>query len=126
MADTLSHRRVLVIGLDPHRVPGPWDPDPVADAIEAGMAELAIRGVDAETCLLALDGSDDIEASVTAALRAGTWDCIAIGGGVRKSEELLELFESIVNIARRHAPAAEIAFNNAPHDIVEAVSRRLT
>ena len=25
-----------MIGLDPYRVPGPWDPQPVADAIAAG------------------------------------------------------------------------------------------
>ncbi len=35
---TAASPRVLVIGLDPYRVPGPWDPEPVAKAIEAGMA----------------------------------------------------------------------------------------
>lgn len=51
--------RVLVIGLDPYRVPGPWDPQPVADAIAAGMASLAERGFDAEQCLVGLDDIAD-------------------------------------------------------------------
>jgi hypothetical protein len=50
---------VLVMGLDPYRVPGPWDPKPVADAIEAGITRFAEHGVDVQTCLFGLDGSDD-------------------------------------------------------------------
>src|SRR5680860_1800529 len=53
---------------DPYRVPGPWDPKPVADAIEIGMAALADCGFDAEACLVGLDGSDDVEARVTICL----------------------------------------------------------
>lgn len=49
-----------------------------------------------------------------------------VGGGVRKPEELTELFETIVNLVHRHAPDAEIAFNATPHDLVDAVTRRLT
>jgi hypothetical protein len=37
---------------------GPWNPKPVADAIEIGMTALADRGFDAEACLVGLDGSD--------------------------------------------------------------------
>jgi hypothetical protein len=117
--------RVLVIGLDPYRVPGPWDPEPVANALEAGMAALAGHGMDAHACLVGLDGSDDITARITGALTTRPWDCVVVGGGIRKPEELLELFESVVNLARRHAPQAEIAFNSTPHDIFDAVSRRL-
>lgn len=118
-----SPRRVLVIGLDPYRVPGPWDPAPVAEAIARSAARLADAGFDAQNCLFGLDGSDDITAVVTSALRSRPWDCVVIGGGVRKAEELLELFESIVNLVRRHAPDATIAFNRTPSDIVEAVGR---
>ncbi len=51
--------RVLIIGLDPYRVPGPWDPEPVAEAIEAGMTNFAKHGVNAQWCLFGLDGSYD-------------------------------------------------------------------
>jgi len=72
-----------------------------------------------------LDGSDDIEARVTAALRARSWDCVIVGGGIREPEEQLELFESIINLTRRHAPQAAIAFNHTPHDLADAAARGL-
>jgi hypothetical protein len=123
--NTVSNFYVLVIGLDPYRVPGPWNPKPVADAIDIGMTALADRGFHAEACLLGLDGSDDVEARVTAALRARSWDCVIVGGGIRKPEEQLELFESIINLICRHAPQAAIAFNHTPHDLADAAAQGL-
>ena len=121
----VSNPDVLVIGLDPYRVPGPWDPKPVGDAIEIGMKTLADRGFDAEACLVGLDGSDDIEARVTVALQARSWDCVIVGGGIREPEEQLEVFESIINLIRRRAPQAAIAFNHTPHDLADAAVRAL-
>ena len=122
---TASRPRVLVVGLDPYRVPGPWDPKPVADAIDAGMARLAEHGFEAEACLVGLDGSDNIDARITTALEARHWECVVVGAGLRKPEEQLELFESIVNLIRRHAPQAAIAFNSTPQDIADAAARHL-
>lgn len=115
--------RVLVIGLDPYRVPGPWDPEPVVTGIQAGMADFADHGVGAETCLVGLDGSDDIEAVVTAALATHPWECVVVGGGIRRNEEQLGLFENLINLVRRHAPDAAIAFNSTPSDTYTAASR---
>ena len=115
--------RVLVIGLDPYRVPGPWEPKPVADAIEAGMVRFAEHGVGAESCLFGLDGSDDVEMVIAAALCARPWECVVIGGGVRKPDDQLELFERVVNLVRRHAPGAAIAFNATPSDTFDAAIR---
>ncbi|HEY0716381.1 MAG TPA: hypothetical protein VGD68_02100 [Streptosporangiaceae bacterium] len=117
--------RVLVIGLDPYRVPGPWDPQPVADAIEVGMARFAEHGVGAESCLVGLDGSDDVAAVVTAALRARPWECVVIGGGVRDGSQL-GLFEQVLNLVRRHAPGAAIAFNDTAADTFDAAARWLS
>ena len=125
MGDTVSNLHVLVIGLDPYRVPGPWNSKPVADAIEIGMTAVADRGFHAEACLVGLDGSDDVEARVIVALQARSWDCVVVGGGIRHPEEQLELFESIINLIRRHAPQAAIAFNHTPHDLANAVARGL-
>jgi hypothetical protein len=118
--------RVLVIGLDPYRVPGPWDPAPVADAIATGMARFADAGIGAESCLFGLDGSDDIEAVVTGALGRHPWEVVVIGGGVRKGEEQLGLFERVVNLVHRHAPGAAIAFNSTPGDTLDAAARWLS
>ena len=125
MANTVPNLHVLVIGLDPYRVPGPWNPKPVADAIEIGMTALADRGFNAEACLVGLDGSDDVEGRVTVALQARPWDCVVVGGGIREPEEQLELFESIINLICRHAPQAAIAFNHTPHDLADAAARGL-
>jgi hypothetical protein len=114
--------RVLVIGLDPYRVPGPWDPKPVADGIEEGRARFAEHGVGALFCLFGLDDRDDVEAVITASLRAQTWECVVIGGGVRNQPEL---FERVINLVRRHAPDAAIAFNAAPADTFDAAARWL-
>lgn len=113
---------MLVIGLDPYRVPGPWDPQPVADGIDLGRARFAEEGVGAEFCLIGLDGSDDIAAVITAALSARPWECVVVGGGVRHQ---LDLFEQVVNLVRRHAPDAAIAFNSTPADTFEAAARWL-
>jgi hypothetical protein len=111
-----------MIGLDPYRVPGPWDPKPVADAIELGLARFAEHGLGVETCLVGLDGSDDVPAVVTAALRGRPWACVVIGGGVRDESEL-DLFEQVLNLVRRYAPAAAIAFNRTPSDTYDAAAR---
>jgi hypothetical protein len=118
--DTTEPARVLVIGLDPYRVPGPWDPQPVADGIAVGLARFAEHGVPVSSCLVGLDGSDDIPAVVTEALRRRPWECVTIGGGVRNQ---LELFEQVINLVRRHAPGAAIAFNSTPSDTFDAAAR---
>lgn len=123
--DATTSPRVLVIGLDPYRVPGPWDPQPVADAIARSTARFAEQGIGVENCLLGLDGTDDHEAIVAAALRSRTWECVVIGGGIRKPDDQLELFELIVNLVHRYATSAAIAFNRTPDDVPETAARRL-
>jgi hypothetical protein len=122
--DSSSSREphVLVIGLDPHRVPGPWDPAPVARGIAEGMARFADAGIAAESCLFGLDGSDDIEAVVTEALARRPWTVIVVGGGVRGE---LELFERVINLVHRQAPTASIAFNDTPAGTFAAAARWL-
>ncbi len=112
--------RVLVIGLDPFRVPGSWDPVPVAAAIELGKARFESHGVGAEFCLVGLDGSDDVAAVITAALSTRAWECVVVGGGVRHDDLL---FEQVINLVRRHAPGAAIAFNATPSDTFDAAAR---
>jgi hypothetical protein len=116
---------VLVVGLDPYRVPGPWDPEPVATGIRRAMDQFAEAGIDATSCLVGIDGSDDVTAVVAAALAQGRWECVVIGGGIRGSQELVGLFEEIVNLVHRRAPEASIAFNATLDDIVPAAQRRL-
>ena len=115
--------QVLVIGLDPYRVPGPWDPAPVAQAIAQGLSTFADHGVGVEVCLVGIDGSDDVGAVVGRALRAHRWECVVVGGGLRHSDDNVELLEQVVNLIRRHAPDAAIAFNSTPATTYEAAAR---
>lgn len=114
---------MLVNGLDPYRVPGPWDPQPVADGIEVSRALFVEPGVGGQFCLFGLDGSDDVVAVVSAALRARAWECVVIGGGVRHDDQL---FEQVINLVRRHAPSAATAFNATPAETYDAVARRIS
>ncbi|WP_051515963.1 hypothetical protein [Candidatus Blastococcus massiliensis] len=123
MHDVVDGPRVLVIGLDPYRVPGPWDPAPVAEGIAAGMARFADAGVGAESCLVGLDGSDDIEDVVTRAVTSRPWEVVVIGGGVRND---LDLFERVLNLVHRAAPTAAIAFNSTPDGTFDAAARWLS
>lgn len=114
--------RVLVIGLDPARLDG-WDPEPVLAAMALGQARFDELGIDADMCLVAPD--DDPEAAIVAALTGNDYACVVIGGGIRKHEPLLWLFENTVNLVHRHAPNAAIAFNSTPVDTADAALRWL-
>jgi hypothetical protein len=95
----------------------------VVEAIEAGLTKFAEHGVGVETCLIGLDGSDDVGAVVAKALRAHRWECVTVGGGLRDTDDQLELLEQVVNLVRRYAPDAAIAFNTNPATTYEAAAR---
>lgn len=114
--------RVLVIGLDPGRIQG-WDPAPVQAAIARGQARFDDHGMAADLYLVALD--ENPEATIVEALTRHDYACVVIGGGICKHEPLLEFFEKVVNLVRRHAPDAAIAFNTGPEDSADAALRWL-
>ncbi|HZD23373.1 MAG TPA: hypothetical protein VE569_08240 [Acidimicrobiia bacterium] len=94
----------------------------MTEAIEAGLTKFAEHGVGVETCLIDLDGSDDVGVVVGNALRAHPCECVTVGGGLRHSDDQVELLEQIVNLVRRHAPDAAIAFNSNPATTYEAAA----
>lgn len=87
------------------------------------MRRFAEHGTGAESCLIGLDGSDDVDAVVTTALRTHAWECVVIGGGIRNDNDLLEMFEQVVNLVRLHAPQARVAFNSTAVDTFDAAAR---
>ncbi|WP_230421466.1 hypothetical protein [Actinomadura soli] len=56
-------------------------------------------------------------------MRARAWECVVVGGGLRTADDQIELFERLINLVRRHAPDAAIAFNRTPADIFDAAAR---
>jgi hypothetical protein len=114
---------VLIIGLDPLAVPGAGGAA-VRAALEQELGQFADHAVEASMLLIALDES--AEPAIVAALSGREWDVVVIGGGIRKPEPLLPpFFEQTVNLVRRHAPQAAIAFNTSGGDSVEAAARWL-
>lgn len=114
--------RVLVIGVDPAKMTG-WDPEPVLAAIARGQDRFADHGIEADLCLVAVD--ERTESVVVAALTRHDYACVVVGGGIRKHEPYLELFEKVVNLVRQHTPGAAIAFNEKPDDTLDAALRWL-
>lgn len=113
---------VLVLGLDPRTVPG-YDPEPVLAAIDRGQQRFRDLGISCRLGLVPLD--DDAEERIAELLRREPYECVVIGGGIRKAEELVGLFEVVVNLVRRCAPQAAIAFNTGPDDSADAAARWL-
>lgn len=125
-----SSPSVLVIGVDPLSLdPAEWGVTPeqnaeVMTAIARGQAELEGAGYEVGMCLVPLDES--LEEIAGQHLEARGWDCVVIGGGLRKPPELLATFERVVNLVHRRAPQAVIAFNERPSDLLDAVQRAVS
>jgi hypothetical protein len=111
-----------VVGLDPAKLQG-WAPEPIQTAIARGQVRFDEHGIEADLCLVALD--ENPEATIVAALTREDYACVVVGGGIRRQESLLELFEKVVNLVRQHAPDAAIAFNTSPEDSADAALRWL-
>ncbi|GAA1709455.1 hypothetical protein [Streptomyces yatensis] len=113
---------VLVVGYDPQAIPG-VDAEALRTALDKELARFGEHGIDAAMALVVFDQS--AESTLVASLAQRRWDVIVVGGGIRKTEPLLPLFEQIVNLIRQHAPHAAIAFNTSGEDSVEAAQRWL-
>ena len=115
--------RVLLLGLDPALVPG-FDPAPVQMAIKMGQQRFDAEGISVDTCLVAPDES--ARPVIIEQLAGKNYEVVMIGGGIRKADELLEMFEWVLNLVIEHAPGAKIAFNRNPLDSADAAKRWLT
>ncbi|MFF5359782.1 hypothetical protein ACFY4I_10320 [Streptomyces scabiei] len=113
---------VLVVGYDPQAIPG-VDGEVLRASLDKELARFGEHGIDAAMALVVFDES--AESTLVASLAQRPWDVIVVGGGIRKTEPLLPLFEQIVNLIRQHAPQAAIAFNTSGGDSVEAAQRWL-
>lgn len=91
--------------------------------LDKELARFGEHDIDTSMALIAPDES--AEPQVVAALSEQDWDVVVIGGGIRKPEPLVTFFEQVVNLVRRHAPGAAIAFNTSGADSVEAAERWL-
>jgi hypothetical protein len=121
----MAKKKVLAIGIDPAFVDfssmPQFTPEMFRRYIDDQLDRVRALGFEVTPCLI--DLGDTAEAVTAAALDAGHVDCVMIGAGLREGRERLILFEKIVNLVHRLAPAAAICFNSTPADSAEAVQR---
>lgn len=123
-------KRVLFVGQAPETVDytDPAIPPGLnAEKISAGIAiaasKIAERGWQGDLCMIAPD--DSAGPALEKQLARAAYDCVVIGAGLRLPPKSLLLFERVVNVVRRSAPNAAIAFNTRPEDSAEAAARWL-
>lgn len=118
---------VLYVGIEWDQLPDSFAPE-VKQRIKAGIAQAmdALRGlgVDARWCGVPTDPAAAV-ALVRAAVAATPVDCVLIGAGLRKTDQVLVLFEQLVNAIHTACPDAALCFNTVPEDSADAVSRWL-
>jgi hypothetical protein len=114
---------VLVIGFDPDTIPG-FEPGAVKAKLDDGSRKFAELGLTEEQCLIGFGGPYDMS-TVVEHLAKKPYDCVVVGGGIRKSAELLELFQTVVNLVHWHQPQAAISFNSGPDDSPDWVLKAL-
>ena len=122
--------RVLLVGFDPETVdysdpalPLGMTSAKIEAGIELAMEQMAARGWTADLCLIRPD--ETAVPTVERQLASANYDCVVIGAGVRLPPRHLVLFEAVVNVVCRAAPAAAVAFNTIPEDSADAAARWL-
>ena len=122
--------RILFVGQKPETVdfsdpalPPGFDAEKINAGIALGVAKIEERGWHCDPCMITPDAAGS--AMLETALKAGTYDCVVVGGGLRIPPKSLVLFETVLNIIHKTAPHAAIAFNTRPEDTAEAAARQL-
>jgi hypothetical protein len=120
--------RILLVGLEPEIVDYSKSPIPgltaakVRAAVEGDKAKL--EGLGYSVTSLYVDDGKTAEAALTAELSSSGYDCIMIGAGLRIVPPYFLLFEKLINVVHRHAPAlTKVCFNTNPSDTADAVLR---
>lgn len=122
--------RILFVGQKPETVdfsdpalPPGFNAEKINAGIAIAVAKIEQRGWQGDTCMITPDAAGS--AMLEKALRAASYDCVVIGGGLRIPPKSLTLFETVVNIVHEAAPNAAIAFNTRPEDTADAAARRV-
>lgn len=128
----METKKTLIVGIDPYLIdfsspefsafPG-LNAEKVEAGIKGAIQQLNERGYSTELCWT--------DFGVTAAtvlekkLKQHSFDCVLIGAAIRVPQNTFFLFETLLNVIHKHAPAASICFNTNPGDTIEAVERSL-
>ncbi|HET7505053.1 MAG TPA: hypothetical protein VFK02_28740 [Kofleriaceae bacterium] len=119
-----ANPNVLVIGFDPHAIPG-VDAALVDAAIAIGQKRFESHGIPADLCMIKPDDSAD--AVIVAHLTSKEYACVrsAAASASPTPDEAVTLLERVIHLGRNHAPGAAIAFNTNPTTSLGAALRWL-
>jgi hypothetical protein len=122
--------RILFVGQKPETVdfsdpalPPGFDAEKINAGIAVAVAKIKARGWQGDTCMIAPD--ETAVPMLERQLSAAQYDCVVIGAGLRMPPKSMALFERVVNVVHKAAPAAAIAFNTRPEDTADAAARQL-
>lgn len=122
--------RILLLGLDPETVdysdpalPPGMNAEKVRAGIAVALKQFTERGWESDVGYMRPD--ETAGPTVEQQLRSTNYDCVVIGAGVRLPPRNLPLFEVVINVIRKVAPGAAIAFNTRPDDSADAAARGL-
>ena len=122
--------RILFVGQEPETVdfsdpalPPGFNAEKIHAGIAVALRQMTERGWHADLCLIRPDGT--APAALERQLVTNVYDCVVIGGGIRIPPKSLLLFEALINVVRKAAPGAAIAFNTRPEDSADAAARWL-
>jgi hypothetical protein len=122
--------RILFVGQEPETVdfsdpalPPGFNAEKIHAGIAVALRQITERGWHADLCLIRPDGT--ALATLERQLVTNVYDCVVIGGGIRIPPKSLLLFEALINVVRKAAPGAAIAFNTRPEDSADAAARWL-
>ena len=124
----VTKARVLLVGLDPDIVDYSKSPVPgltaakVRAAVEGDKAKLETLGYSVTSFYV--DDGKTAESALTGELTSSQYDCIMVGAGLRIVPPYFLLFEKLINVVHRTAPAStKICFNTNPSNTADAVLR---
>lgn len=122
--------RILFVGQKPETVDfsdPSLPPGLSAEKINAGIAlslkKIEEHGWTGDACMITPDAAGS--AMLEKALTGADYDCVVVGAGMRLPPKGLVLFATVLNIIRKSAPKAKIAFNTQPKDTADAAARQL-
>lgn len=122
MSQSKSPVKVLALGL-----PLPKEMDPNGDMVQKMKAGAAQKNIELTTCLMELADQSHEETvnTVKESLKAGPYDMVSLGFGVRGNPKLTVVFELLVNTCSQGQPGVRFSFPTHPQELFEAVERVL-
>lgn len=123
-----SPKKVLCIGINPSKRDTPelrnaGPSDEIQRMISGQIQEAKDASFNLRVELIAPDEMAEKITYVRKLLEQEPWDGYIVGGGIRKTFEVSEYFEELVNASRELRPEARMGFNTSPTDLVATMQR---